>query len=154
MSKIAFIFMLLKQTTQLINLIECLQSNFYNQYLWPAYKSNWKNIGPKSSKISRLIREYIQYIKHFLTNATLFHAFRSIDYRTVSSQYVFSRLPKNVIIKFYFSHHQKSELYTKWNSFIVDWDWCQLTKLQMISETQERLPKCQQMPHMPCYICF
>ena len=30
--------------------------------VWPAYKSNWKNIAPNLSKISRLIREYIRYL--------------------------------------------------------------------------------------------
>ena len=30
---------------------------------WPAYKSNWKNYLQNLSKISRLIREYIRYIK-------------------------------------------------------------------------------------------
>ncbi len=37
----------IKQSIHLMSLIWCLKIDFYQQYIWPKYKSNWKNIGLK-----------------------------------------------------------------------------------------------------------
>ncbi len=100
-----FIFLLLKQTKQTKNLIKGFKSVFHKEYLWPAYKSNWK-------------KNWAKNVQNFSTYTRVYTVFVSVLKNKIMDYLHYSTLVTNVYLKSNFfanSLSPKNTRYLKYN---------------------------------------